>query len=64
MATKHRDIVVRLTEPQFDTVMAALDLYVQTMIDNEDGYSGRRAAVANRAADRLSMAWTRAGMGF
>ena len=60
----HRVITVHLTEPQFDTLMAASDLYAQTMIDNGDGWSARRAQVVNRAANALSTAWTRAGDGF
>jgi len=64
LVTSPQTMTVTLTEPQYQEVMAALDLRIQTMV--EDNYPGSRraAAVAERAADRIRTAWRRAVDGF
>jgi hypothetical protein len=55
----HRDLMVRLTEPQYHAVMSAIDMYYQASADTP-----ARAALIDRAGNALSTAWTRAGDGF
>ena len=62
--SKSETITVTLTGPQYQEVMAALDLRIQTLMDDQYPQASQQAAVAERAMDRMRTAWQRAVDGF
>lgn len=64
MPSNTQTLTLTLTKPQYEAIIAALDLYGQTMLDNQYREATVSAQVAGRAADAMQTAWRRATDGF
>jgi hypothetical protein len=67
VTAKPRDIVVRLTEPQYEALRSAITLVNTTFELDGPASVGMKPHVPRSlkaAEERLALAWHRAGMGF